>query len=1380
MGISFSKEDLNKDTEKSISSKLDYIATYYIFTSNFESLKDLYNKEYCDDLVVLTSEIIQKNLTYREVEYMQGRIVNGELENSMKKEPMVFYSKSLLAEDYNKNITDERNKSRMCIGIAKFYIKVAHIFASIITSVNPIYTYSENGVEKQVVGDGKNTIPSGVSVKINKGSVCQKRLSALMDGNEYIHGPKLSVGTNLCSIKPDGYLIEDPGIPELEALYYDEYDYINGKFYGMSEESKKMYEKDVKLFYKIFTKSLVVPEDIKKFSDIKIKFYDPANCQGEDAIFKRIYEGSPSESLFYKYSQNIKKMIKNTSDNQEKLVDIIINNLFVFTVDKFTGDKIVRVDPLLTMSKLDDIVVNTRRLLTTLYLTCEADFNDGVEIFQNIAQTVKLYKTRKEISDLERGDMSLYTRPQKFTEPVKESAKEPVKESAKEPVNTESEKPNFISQILGFGQPEAVSNSEDSKTSVPETSEDLNTSVPETSKDSGKDNESQSVNLDVDKLKEPDQNVAKDSGFLGMFQPKESEPQRDLENLDTFKSRPEPQRNSSSGILDMFKRPEPQRDLENLDTFKSRPEPQRDSSSGILDMFKRQEPQRDSRPEPQRDSIPEKRDSGDSRSQELRFQELQKELEKKQRELQEQNRKNEEAQKRELEKKTRELQEQNRKNDEKRKREYEAKLQEIKKSNSDKERESKKKEQLLKETKYLEDRQKKEFESNLAKLKTKQERQVADQKRIMDDQIAKQKRLLDEKAKKDTRDLEDKIAKQKKEIEALTKQIPKSKTQDSKTSKSKTQDSKTITDPVVAKEMERANRLKAKIIANKLQIENDKLKGNNGNWFGNIFSGTKQNQPKAAQQPPTVVPGQQPPVAPVVAPVVAPAVPGQQPPVVPVVAPAVPPVVPGQQPPVVPGQPPAPPPTGPQPSIQPIIVQPTTQTPLQTSFGPLGTDTQTIELRKTIFNSIQQQYAFPYKVFEGDVCFGLYDKKYLNCRYGTNVISCTDSSIIIQPQDTRELTSLYTGMQIFVNEKEGIFIEFKREDEIHCFYYELESQTKQSCLFFSSKITTYFQYAINGFVLYKNPSGKLRPGIVVAYGSKNNIYSLKNKKILDINYLTLQCFFNYIKYGATFPIPNKFFGSETYTIQNFDVNDNISCIFTNGKIKPLEEIIIDGTTYSSCPLGYSVVCRTDDTTYKNILYTDANCSSPPITYNRLDLCRINCDDVEGVFAYNEGTPFLSLNIEGTTINTYIGNIQFTTELIYDTDVPDSNNIQSYDNQKIKDMYIENLTSTLSDNIKLLEKSTSELNTLKGKKTTLEKKITLVFGDITQLDNAKQVEELIKAIGNTDPKKLIERDKKLFDSVNKKAAVTDIQNFDTAAINNLNKILQSQTFIPLLQ
>jgi Asp-tRNA(Asn)/Glu-tRNA(Gln) amidotransferase A subunit family amidase len=40
---------------------LDYVVpTYYILTMDFVSLRKLYDKEYCDKLVILTSEIIEK------------------------------------------------------------------------------------------------------------------------------------------------------------------------------------------------------------------------------------------------------------------------------------------------------------------------------------------------------------------------------------------------------------------------------------------------------------------------------------------------------------------------------------------------------------------------------------------------------------------------------------------------------------------------------------------------------------------------------------------------------------------------------------------------------------------------------------------------------------------------------------------------------------------------------------------------------------------------------------------------------------------------------------------------------------------------------------------------------------------------------------------------------------------------------------------------------------------------------------------------------------------------------------------------------------------------------------------------------------------------
>ena len=53
----------NKSSEKEFDNFydiIDYIATYYILTMDFKSLSKLSEKEYCDKLVVLTSDIIKR------------------------------------------------------------------------------------------------------------------------------------------------------------------------------------------------------------------------------------------------------------------------------------------------------------------------------------------------------------------------------------------------------------------------------------------------------------------------------------------------------------------------------------------------------------------------------------------------------------------------------------------------------------------------------------------------------------------------------------------------------------------------------------------------------------------------------------------------------------------------------------------------------------------------------------------------------------------------------------------------------------------------------------------------------------------------------------------------------------------------------------------------------------------------------------------------------------------------------------------------------------------------------------------------------------------------------------------------------------------------
>ena len=60
MGNSPSNLNNSKKQYDSFYDVVDYIATYYILTMDFKSLSKLSEKAYCDKLVILTSDIIER------------------------------------------------------------------------------------------------------------------------------------------------------------------------------------------------------------------------------------------------------------------------------------------------------------------------------------------------------------------------------------------------------------------------------------------------------------------------------------------------------------------------------------------------------------------------------------------------------------------------------------------------------------------------------------------------------------------------------------------------------------------------------------------------------------------------------------------------------------------------------------------------------------------------------------------------------------------------------------------------------------------------------------------------------------------------------------------------------------------------------------------------------------------------------------------------------------------------------------------------------------------------------------------------------------------------------------------------------------------------
>jgi len=409
---------------------------------DFKSLRKLYEKEYCDKLVVLTSDIIQRYFTDLEITYVAQRIKDGVEVNEETKDKVIFFDRDNLDK---LDVQNSIKKKRICNSIAKFYIKIAHIFAAIVTTINPIYVYKDtdgNTVQASLYEKGK--IPKNTPREIYKLNICDNRINSLQ--NKHTLDPDINgditIGPKVCSINigEDGKeknLGDEPGIPELEELYYDDnYDYQSGKFTGMSENTKKVYQNDLKIFYNIFTGNTSLPPGITKFADINLRDYHKMDkCQGEDPLFRQKVKGPITNKLFSNYAENLKKMIQTANKNQNALLTIV-NQIFVYTIDPQTGKKQIRINPELTEEKLQEIVIETRALIIKLYLTCEMDYVNGLKIYEAIIEQKILDTAQNQIKKLEKMSDELLVE-EKIPEPaeiqqIKEKMEEKIEETKQE------------------------------------------------------------------------------------------------------------------------------------------------------------------------------------------------------------------------------------------------------------------------------------------------------------------------------------------------------------------------------------------------------------------------------------------------------------------------------------------------------------------------------------------------------------------------------------------------------------------------------------------------------------------------------------------------------------------------------------------------------------------------------------------------------------------------------------------------------------------------------------------------------------------------------------------------------------------------------------
>jgi len=367
-------KQLNENNTKFLT-KLNEIATDYILGQNFQDMVKLTNSKYCDDLVIITSKILKKSFFSKQIQTIYQTVVVGSDSNVDKFARM---------NDLNEPISNEKNR-QMCIEIAKYYVKVAHLFAAIITTLNPVFSWKSSAsssrailsphipesppvykeanedVNTIIALENKQYIPEmAKNVKVENLNFCNSRISDLMDmeeitdlidGKNSIPGrdggvgigvgiPKeseIKIKTKLCSSNlnnVDGVgrtktVYDLPGFAELTRLYNDKYNSSKGRFDRMSAKSREEKKKNVDLLYTLFTGDPKPPKDIKNFRDIPLhSFSNTSDCSNIGSLLNKTYTGTTKDKLFVDYVEQIKKMIYESNMIRNSLLEII-DSIFV-------------------------------------------------------------------------------------------------------------------------------------------------------------------------------------------------------------------------------------------------------------------------------------------------------------------------------------------------------------------------------------------------------------------------------------------------------------------------------------------------------------------------------------------------------------------------------------------------------------------------------------------------------------------------------------------------------------------------------------------------------------------------------------------------------------------------------------------------------------------------------------------------------------------------------------------------------------------------------------------------------------------------------------------------------------------------------------------
>jgi hypothetical protein len=305
-------------------SELNFIVAFYLFKMSWKDINNFLNKRYCQKLINLVSKLLIKYYDIKD---------------------------SFL--------------------LSKQFIKIGHIYATILVNTNPILIYNTN----------KKIMISKIKGKVDKNKL-------LLEPN--------------CSFKIPLLELINSQLKDLDDIYNDKFTNNDKKYFdGQSELLKKKYINDQELFF-----NSLIPNDkfkINKDFTFENNFEEAKkdllniNINNEE---NEIYEKFSSVTLS-NYGQMIRVFLVLNNENQNELINYL-TSIFKVKLNDLKNKEEICVNYLLSNNDLDQIVYSIRGIVLNMNLQCNEFYDKLFSSYEAIVESLILSISKLQIESLEK------------------------------------------------------------------------------------------------------------------------------------------------------------------------------------------------------------------------------------------------------------------------------------------------------------------------------------------------------------------------------------------------------------------------------------------------------------------------------------------------------------------------------------------------------------------------------------------------------------------------------------------------------------------------------------------------------------------------------------------------------------------------------------------------------------------------------------------------------------------------------------------------------------------------------------------------------------------------------------------------------------------